>query len=164
MPDIAGFLRLVTPVLERRLADSAAAGYGGRLTIGFVDSEVGLFFDNGRVAEAERLAKPRKGGNWLNSGTCDAFFPGLVFLQLLFGFRSSNELDHAIPDCDIGPPETRSLLDALFPKQPSHIWGVWWVRTRFSVCRLAAGAAQIGDPSPAKICEILAFSAVPPLV
>ncbi len=125
VPDIAGFLRHVMPVLERRLADSAAAGYGGRLTIGFVDHGVDLLFDNGRVAEVERLARPRKGGNWLNSGTCDAFFPGLVFLQLLFGFRAADELQYAIPDCDIGSPETRSLLNALFPKLPSHVWGVW---------------------------------------
>ncbi len=125
VPGIAGFLRDVTPVLERRLADSAAAGYGGRLTIGFVDHGVDLLFDNGRVAKVERLARPRKGGNWLNSGTCDAFFPGLVFLQLLFGFRAADELEYSVPDCDIGSPETRRLLNALFPKQPSHVWGVW---------------------------------------
>lgn len=125
VPDIAGFLRRVTRVLERRLADSAAAGYGGRLTIGFVDHGVDFLFDNGRVAEVKRLAKPRKGGNWLNSGTCDAFFPGLVFLQLLFGFRAADELEYSVPDCDIGAPETRGLLDALFPKLPSHVWGIW---------------------------------------
>ena len=125
VPDIAGFLRQVTPVLERRVADSAVAGYGGTLTIGFVDYGVELLFDNGRVAKVERLAKPRMGGNWLSSGTCDAFFPGLVFLQLLFGFRSEDELEYAFPDCDIGSPETRGLLNALFPKQASHIWGIW---------------------------------------
>ncbi len=125
MPDIDGFLRQVTPVLERRVADSAVAGYGGTLTIGFVDYGVELLFDNGRVAKVERLARPRKGGNWLSSGTCDAFFPGLVFLQLLFGFRATDELEYAFPDSDMGSSETRGLLNALFPKQPSHIWGVW---------------------------------------
>lgn len=61
VPDIAGFLRQVTPVLGRRLADSAAAGYGGRLTIGFVDHGLDLLFDNGRVTAVERLARP---GGW----------------------------------------------------------------------------------------------------
>lgn len=125
VPDIAGFLRHVTPVLERRVADSAVAGCSGTLTIGFVDYGVVLSFGGGRLTKVERLARPRKGGSWLNSGTCDAFFPGLVFLQLLFGFRASDELEYAVPDCDVGSPETRRLLDALFPKQPSYIWGIW---------------------------------------
>ena len=125
VPDIAGFLRHVSPVLERRMAGSALAGYDGKLTIGFVDYGVDLSFESGRLTRIERLAKPRMGGYWLNSGACDALFPGLVFLQLLFGFRSAEELEYAVPDCDIGPPETRGLLNALFPKQPSYIWGLW---------------------------------------
>ena len=125
VPDVAGFLRHVTPVLERRVAGSALAGYDGKLTIGFVDYGVDLSFDSGRLTRIERLARPRKGGYWLNSGSCDALFPGLVFLQLLFGFRAAEELEYAVPDCDIGSPETRGLLTALFPKQPSHIWGIW---------------------------------------
>ncbi len=125
VPDIAGFLRHVTPVLERRVAGSAVAGCSGTLTIGFVDHGVDLSFGSGRLTKVERLARPRKGGSWLNSGTCDAFFPGLVFLQLLFGFRAADELEYAVPDCDIGSPETRRLLGALFPKQPSYVWGIW---------------------------------------
>lgn len=46
-------------------------------------------------------------------------------MQWLFGFRAAAEVQYAFPDCDIGSPETRGLLDALFPKRPSHIWGVW---------------------------------------
>ena len=125
VPDIAGFLRHVTPVLERRVAGSAVAGCSGTLTIGFVDHGVDLSFGSGRLTKVERVARPRKGGSWLNSGTCDAFFPGLVFLQLLFGFRAADELEYAVPDCDIGSPETRRLLGALFPKQPSYVWGIW---------------------------------------
>ncbi len=125
VPDIAGFLRHVTPVLERRVAGSAVAGCSGTLTIGFVDYGVDLSFDSGRLTKVETLARPRKGGSWLNSGTCDAFFPGLVFLQILFGFRAAGEIEYAVPDCDIGSPETRRLLGALFPKQPSYVWGVW---------------------------------------
>ncbi len=125
VPDIAGFLGHVRPVLECRMADSAVAGYTGRLTIGFVDYGVDLSFDSGRLAQVERLARPRKGDSWLSSGTCDALLPGLIFLQLLFGFRSADELEYAFPDCDIGSPKTRGLLNVVFPKLPSHIWGIW---------------------------------------
>ena len=125
VPDIAGFLRHVTLVLERRMANSAVAAYTGKLTIGFVDYGVDLSFDSGRLTQVKRLARPQKGDSWLSSGTCDALLTGLIFLQLLFGFRSADELEYTFPDCDIGPPETRGLLNVLLPKLPSHIWGIW---------------------------------------
>ena len=110
------------------------AGYTGELTIGLVNEGVGLSFDSGRLSQVEGLARPRERDprsrgldreSWLNSGTCDALLPGLIFLQLLFGFRSADELEYAFPDCDIGSPDTRVLLNALFPKTPSHIWAIW---------------------------------------
>ncbi len=124
VPDITGFLRYVTPVLERRMADSAVAGYTGKLTIGFVDYGVVLLFDSGSLTKVERLAKPLRGDSWLSSGASDALFPGLIFLQLLMGFRTVDELEYAFPDCVIGSPKMRELLNLLFPKLPSHIWGI----------------------------------------
>ena len=52
----------------------------------------------------------------------DALFPGLTFLQLLFGYRSLDELDFAFPDCYPLTNAGRALLSALFPKQTSHVW------------------------------------------
>jgi hypothetical protein len=51
----------------------------------------------------------------------DAGFPGLTFLQLLFGYRSLDELTHAFADCWWERDETFGLLSALFPKQHSDI-------------------------------------------
>jgi len=51
-----------------------------------------------------------------------AWFPGLGFLQLLFGRRSLAELEHAAADCRVNAEEARVLLDALFPKRPSCVW------------------------------------------
>jgi hypothetical protein len=53
-----------------------------------------------------------------NSAT--AAFPPLVFLQLLFGYRSLAELRYAFPDCEASHEGTL-LLNALFPKQPSLV-------------------------------------------
>jgi hypothetical protein len=51
-----------------------------------------------------------------------AAFPGLTFLQLLFGYRSLDELNNAFADCVIDSPESHALLSFLFPKKPSDIW------------------------------------------
>jgi hypothetical protein len=52
----------------------------------------------------------------------DAWFPDHSFLQLLFGYRSLGELEHAFPDCAARDPATRVLLEGLFPKRPSYTW------------------------------------------
>ena len=45
--------------------------------------------------------------------------PPLVFLQLLFGHRSLEELRYAFPD--VWADDTaRPLLEALFPSRPSY--------------------------------------------
>ena len=116
VPDIAGFLRHVRPVLERRVADSAVAGYGGTLTIGFVDYGVDLVFDNGRVAEVERLAKPRKGGNWLSSGTCGRILPRAEFsCNCSSGSVPRMSLSTPFPTATSGPRRHAVCLTGYFP-------------------------------------------------
>ena len=46
--------------------------------------------------------------------------PPLVFLQLLFGYRSLAELRAIFPDV-YAEPEAALLIDILFPKQPSSV-------------------------------------------
>ena len=50
-----------------------------------------------------------------------ATFPPLVFLQLLFGHRSLDELRYAFPDIRVGRGEIAGLLEALFPKPTSRV-------------------------------------------
>ena len=57
-------------------------------------------------------------------GRASALFPGLTFYQLLFGFRTLDELESAFPDCLVRTGEDRALLTALFPRQPSDVWPV----------------------------------------
>ena len=51
-------------------------------------------------------------------GEGKAGFPALVFLQLLFSYRSLDELRGFYPDV-WAEGEATLLLDALFPKRPS---------------------------------------------
>ena len=54
----------------------------------------------------------------------DARFPDLTLLQLLFGYRSLEELEYAFADCGAETHEARVLLNSLFPKQPSAVYTV----------------------------------------
>ncbi len=56
---------------------------------------------------------------WLDEG--DAIFPDLAFLQVLFGYRSFEELVAHYADCYTGDTTTRVLMRVLFPKRPSHV-------------------------------------------
>jgi hypothetical protein len=113
--DVAGFLRHVAPVLERRLAASDAAGYSGEIKVSFYRSGLLLKLEQGRLAEvADWSPEPSDWGN--------AAFPGLTFLHLLFGYRTCDELWHIFRDCWTDNSEIRSVMDGLFPKRPSCVW------------------------------------------
>ncbi len=53
--------------------------------------------------------------------TGSAAFPDLSFLQLLFGYRTIEELEQSYADCSYENDEVRVLLNTLFPKKPSSL-------------------------------------------
>lgn len=116
--DLPGFLRHIAPALESRLAASPLAGHSGETKITFYRGGLRLVFEQGRLKEVEPWRPEPQG----HSG--DAAFPELTFLQLLFGYRSLEELEYAFADCWADSDETRALLLALFPRQPSDVWPV----------------------------------------
>jgi hypothetical protein len=117
VPDLPGFLRHVAPALEARLARSAAVGHTGDLRLDFYRDGLRLAFENGRLTAVEPWAATREDGG-------SAGFPGLTFLQLLFGYRTLAEVQAAFADCWVDGDDARALLDALFPKQASCFWPV----------------------------------------
>ncbi len=114
VPDLAGFLGRIAPALEKRLAASPFAGHTDEIKISFYSNGIVLRLDAGRVAEVKPWTpSPADVGH--------VGFPGLTFLQILFGYRSLEELRYAFPDCwTKAKPGT--LLDTLFPKRPSAVW------------------------------------------
>ncbi|MFN8513900.1 MAG: GNAT family N-acetyltransferase [Chloroflexia bacterium] len=115
VPDLPGFLRQIAPVLERRLADSALASYSGELRLDFFRDGLRLTFADGKLTAAEPWRRP------ISDERQHATFPPLVFLQLLFGHRSLDELRYAFPDIRVGRGEIAGLLEALFPKRTSRV-------------------------------------------
>ena len=80
-----------------------------------------MVFAGGRIEAVEPWG-PSRENRWVNQLQFDAIFPDLVFLQLVFGFRSTDDLEYAFADFQAGLGETRALLEAMFPKGPSNTW------------------------------------------
>ena len=115
IPDLAGFIRVIAPALERRLAESVLRGYSGELKLNFYRSGLRLVFKTGSLANVE--ACPPQ-----SSEDGDARFPDFTFLQLLFGRLSLESLEAVFADCSGGADVVRSLLKTLFPQKPSNVW------------------------------------------
>lgn len=113
VPDLPGFLRHITPALEKRLADSVMAGHTGTLKLNFYRTQMTMVFEDGKLIDLGTYGPER-----VESG--DAVFPELTFLKLLFGHRSLDELDVAAADC-YANNEAAVLLPILFPKRPYRL-------------------------------------------
>jgi GNAT superfamily N-acetyltransferase len=114
VPNLLAFLQHIAPALEGHLADSVAAYYTGELKLDLYRGGLRMVFDKGHLTLVEPWRPP------IYKNTADAQCPALVFLQLLFGYRSLDELRYAFPDVQVaGEPEV--LLKALFPKKFSWV-------------------------------------------
>ncbi len=114
VPDVPRFLRHIAPVLERRLLESPLGRYSGELHITLYRSGLRLAFEDGTLKLAESWRSPAY------STIEDAGFPPLVFLQLLFGYRSLDDLRYAYPDVWV-KDEAELVLKTLFPMKPSWV-------------------------------------------
>ena len=114
VPDLVGFLNHIKPVLEKRLADSIACGHSGRYSIGMYPNGFHLILENGRITIEPWKPDHADHGN--------ASFPTLTFLQILFGYRSFEELKYAFPDCWWSDENTRIIVNTLFPKNNSSLY------------------------------------------
>lgn len=112
--DLPAFMRRIAPVLEARLAASLLSGYSGEVKIDFYRSGLRLVFAEGKLTEIAQWRAPAYGDD------ADAGFPPLVFLQLLFCYRSLAELRAFFPDVWANERAAR-LLDVLFPRLPSQV-------------------------------------------
>jgi hypothetical protein len=117
VPDLADFVNHIKPALENRIVDSIAAGTSREIKISFYRNGLRLVLENGRLAVIE---------SWQPSPDDDGAvaFPGLTFLQVLFGYRSFDELKYAFADCWCDNDDVRVLINILFPKKLSDVFPV----------------------------------------
>jgi hypothetical protein len=115
--DLVGFLNHVKPALEKRIAESIAVGHSCEIKISFYRDGLRLVLENGKLTQVESWKpSPEDGG--------DTAFPEHTFLQILFGYRSLDELRQSFPDCWYDREETRALINILFPKKLSDVFPV----------------------------------------
>ena len=74
-----------------------------------------MAFKRGRVSAVEP---------WEPGDELSASFPFLTFLHILFGHHSLDDLAAVYPDSGPRGDEARLLLETLFPKMPSQVWGL----------------------------------------
>ena len=114
VPDLLKFLQLVSPALENNLAHSACGGYTGSLNICLYSKGIEFNMQDGKITSITESKYP-------DEKKMDVSFPGLTFLQILFGWRDIHELRYAFSDCTL-KEEKLALVESLFPKIPSRIW------------------------------------------
>ena len=114
VPDLIALMQKIAPVLERRIAESVLVGHSGEIKINLYRGGLRLVFENGQL----RTVEPWQAPLW--NGWADATCPPLVFLQLVFGHRSLDQLRDMFPDVSASG-EHQLLLQTLFPAQPSLV-------------------------------------------
>jgi GNAT superfamily N-acetyltransferase len=112
--DLPAFIRHIAPALEQRLAQSMLAGYTGEIKLDFYQGGLRLVFEGGHLESAEDWRVP------IYEGNAGAGFPPLVFLQVVFGHRTLDELQQAFPDVWVNG-EMEVVLKTLFPARPSFV-------------------------------------------
>ncbi|HZJ21659.1 MAG TPA: hypothetical protein VFD54_00025, partial [Anaerolineales bacterium] len=114
VPDLLRFLNHICPVLEKRLGESVGSGHSREIKISFYRTGLRMVIENGRITSIEPWSpSPDTEG--------DIAFPGLTFLQALFGYRSYAELHQAFADCWCDQEDVRILINVLFPKKSSNV-------------------------------------------
>ncbi len=114
VPDLAGFLGKIGPVLERRVDDSLHAGMTGEVRLLSGRHGVVLDFKDGKLVSSVA-------SNEVQRENATAHFPDLTFLQILFGMRSLDEVMGAFPDAGAKEKSGRELISTMFPKATSDM-------------------------------------------
>jgi hypothetical protein len=117
VPDLPGFLNHIKPALEKRLEESIAIGHSREIKISFYREGLRLVIEKGRITTVESWKPSPEDGGMIA-------FPGLTFLQALFGYRSYDELHGSFADCWCDEEDVRALINILFPKKLSDLFPV----------------------------------------
>ncbi|MCA9895521.1 MAG: GNAT family N-acetyltransferase [Anaerolineae bacterium] len=113
VPDYVELLQRIKPLLESRLAGSAANGYTGELTIGFYTRQyLKLVFEKGKIAAIEMLDAE-------DDFHPNAQFPYDMFHSVVMGCRTVDDIRYMHADMGFNSA-AKTLFDIMFPlKRPT---------------------------------------------
>jgi len=109
--DYSKTLLKMKTLFEERLSSSNSSGLTGSLNFNLYSNTIQIVFGHGKITTIVRLE------------SCEdraIRFNPQVFVQLLLGYRSREELEATYPDFLVKPSH-KQLIDTLFPKMPSFI-------------------------------------------
>ena len=109
--DYVKIFQKMKPLFEERLAKSAHRRLTEKVNFNFCRYTIQMTVEDGVIANVQRLDASEDRS--IRSSP-------LVFTQLLFGYRSREELETVYPDFMV-LPRHEHLVDVLFPKMPSYI-------------------------------------------
>lgn len=111
--DLSRLVRHIAPALEHRLHESGAHRYTGTLKITFFDlTGLTLTFTEGRITDVTHAP--------MHEDDADAGFPDHTFLDVIFGRRRQDDIQHVLPEC-FANRKAAMLLSVLFPRQRSCV-------------------------------------------
>ena len=109
--DIPQFINHITPALVQRVADSPFAGYVGTIAVSCYRFGFDIQISPGHIsAQATAHAQTN----------AVAFYPPLVMVQQLLGYRSCQQLQVHYPDVRVDAT-IAPLIDVLFPARPTWV-------------------------------------------
>lgn len=112
IPSLKMFLEKITEVLEKRLEKSRYQGLDAIIRINNYKTGIGLIFQNGKLKSITELSMEEIQNS---KQPFDLQIPPDIFIQLLMGYRTIDELE-AITFDVICTSKMKSLLNILFPK------------------------------------------------
>ncbi len=117
VPDLVGFLNHIKPGLEKRIAASIAVGHSREIKISFYRDGLRIVLEKGKLVTIEKW-KPTPEDEGAIA------FPDRTFQQILFGYRSYDELHQSFADCWCNNQEVYALINILFPKKLSDVFPI----------------------------------------
>jgi len=118
LTDLPALLLKLAPVFAQRLAASDCAGLSANLVLNLFRRAYALDFEDGRLRAVRALGFVDSS---MGADGGDLCIPPDALVCLLMGYRTLDELRDAWPDIVI-KPESRRVLDVLFPRLASYLW------------------------------------------
>jgi len=111
IPDRAAFLRALTPVFERRIAESPFSGLTQDVRVGLYREVIVLRFVDGHLTRVDTEAVT--GSEGIN-------LPPQSFAPLVLGYKTIADLHEMYPDLRVAPLQ-RLLADTIFPRERGFV-------------------------------------------